>query len=416
VKTEDRVLGAIDVDGLLGSVSDLIEIPSVTGEEAKAQKRVAEVMREIGLDVDVWEIDLETLRLHPHFSMEVDRREGVGVVGVMGEAQGRSLILNGHIDVVSAGDESNWSRPTWKGTVEDGRIYGRGAVDMKGGLCCALYAAKAVLDAGVKLNGRLLVESVVGEEDGGVGTLAAILRGYRADGAIIMEPTELKIAPAQAGAHCFRITIQGQSAHACVRGEGVSSLEKFMPVYNALMDLEKRRNTGVKDPLFATYRLPIPLNIGIVQCGNWPSSVPEKLIFEGRYGIGVDEDVSEARRVFEEAVARAASLDDWLKKHPPTIEWWGGQFNPARTSVDHPLTTTLAKAYQDATLSGPVYEGVTYGSDMRHLVNVGKIPTVLFGPGDVRLSHRLNEYVPVDDLVKATRTLALTMMRFCGHS
>jgi len=196
----------------------------------------------------------------------------------------------------------------------------------------------------------------------------------------------------------------------------VSSLEKFMPVYNALMDLEKRRNTGVKDPLFAMYRLPIPLNIGIVQCGNWPSSVPEKLIFEGRYGIGVDEDVSEARRVFEEAVARAASLDDWLKKHPPTIEWWGGQFNPARTSVDHPLTTTLAKAYQDATLSGPVYEGVTYGSDMRHLVNVGKTPTVLFGPGDVRLSHRPNEYVPVDDLVKATRTLALTMMRFCGHS
>jgi len=411
---ERKVLGTIDEEELLTTISKLIEIPSVTGEETAAQRFVASLMREIGLEVDVWDIDIDDLRKHPDFSMEVDRKEGIGVVGRTGQGEGRSLILNGHVDVVSPGDESNWKHPPWKGTVEGGRLYGRGAVDMKGGLCCALHAAKAVEEAGVKLRGHLIIESVVGEEDGGMGTLASILRGYRADGSVIMEPTELKVAPAQAGAHCFRITVQGQSAHACVREEGVSALEKFMPIYSALIDLERKRNEAIDDPLYTQYRLPIPLNIGTVRCGSWPSSVPEKLVFEGRYGIWVDENVDEAHRTFEGAVARAAGTDDWLKGHPPEIEWWGGQFNPARTPLDHPIVTTLSDAYSDATGSSTIYEGVTYGSDMRHLVNSGNMPTVLFGPGDVRLCHRSDENVPIDDLLNATRTYALTTLRYCG--
>ncbi len=411
---EERVLGSLDVEGLVKSVCDLIEIPSVTGEESAAQRFVASLMSEVGLDVDVWEIDLDALRRNPHFSMGVDRKEGLGVVGAMGGSGGKSLILNGHIDVVSPGNESNWRHPPWVGTVEGGRLYGRGAVDMKGGLCCALHAVKAVRDAGVELDGRLMVESVVGEEDGGVGALAAVLRGYKADGAIIMEPTELKVAPAQAGSHCFRMRIKGLSAHACVREEGVSALDKFMPIYNALMNLEAKRNSEVRDPLYSRYRLPIPLNIGVVKCGTWPSSVPEELVFEGRYGIGVDEDVDEAHRAFEDAVSNAAGSDDWLSIHPPKIEWVGGQFNPARTPMDNRISTTLAKAYENATGSSAIYEGVTYGSDMRHLVNVGNIPTVLFGPGDVRLCHRPDENVPVDELIKAASTIALTITRFCG--
>ena len=217
---EEKVLGFLDVEGLVKSVCDLIEMPSVTGDESTAQRFVASLMTEMGLDVDLWEIDLDALRKDPNFSMGVNRKEGLGVVGVTGGSRGKSLILNGHIDVVSPGDESNWRHPPWVGTVEGGRLYGRGSVDMKGGLCCALSAVKAVRDAGVKLNGRLMVESVVGEEDGGVGALATVLRGYRADGAIIMEPTELKVAPAQAGSHCFRMRIKGLSAHACVRRRG----------------------------------------------------------------------------------------------------------------------------------------------------------------------------------------------------
>ena len=413
---EKRVLGYLDAEELLKSVCDLIEIPSVTGAESAAQRLVASKMHEAGLDVDIWEIDLDTLKRNPHFSMGVDRKEGLGVVGTTGGTGGKSLILNGHIDVVSPGDESNWRHPPWKGTLEGGRLYGRGSVDMKGGLCCALHAVKAMREAGVKLSGRLMVESVVGEEDGGVGTLATVLRGYKADGAIIMEPTELKVAPAQAGSHCFRMRIKGLSAHACVREEGVSALDKFMPIYNALMNLEAKRNSEVRDPLYSHYRLPIPLNIGVVKCGAWPSSVPEDMVLEGRYGIGVDEDVFEAHRAFEDAVSATAGLDDWLSNHPPEIEWVGGQFNPARTPRDSMISTTVAKAYENATGSPAIYEGVTYGSDMRHLVNVGNIPTILFGPGDVRLCHRPDENVPVDELLKATRTIALTITRFCGIS
>jgi len=412
-RIEERVLGSLDAEGLVRSVCDLIALPSVTGEENNAQLFIASLMKEVGLGVDVWEIDLEALRGSPHFSMGVYRKDGLGVVGSFGGG-GRSLILNGHIDVVSSGDESNWRHPPWKGTVEAGRLYGRGAVDMKGGLCSALYAIKALRDSGVELDGRAMVESVVGEEDGGVGTLATLLQGYKADGAIIMEPTELKVAPAQAGSHCFRIRIKGLSAHACVREEGVSALDKFMPIYKTLTSLEAKRNSEVRDPLYTGYRLPIPLNIGVVKCGSWPSSVPEELEFEGRYGIGVDENVAEAHKAFENAVSIAAESDDWLRIHPPEIEWVGGQFNPARTSRDNLISTTLAEAYENATGCTAIYEGVTYGSDMRHLVNLGKIPTVLFGPGDVRLCHRPNENVPIDELIKAAKTLTLTIICYCG--
>ena len=176
---EKRVLDAIDHNGLLDYLCELISIRSLTGEEGEAQRNVSEKMVDVGLEVDTWTLDLDSLREHPDFSMEVDREEGIGVVGVYGEdIGGRSLILNGHVDVVPPGDDSNWSYPPWEATIDSGRVYGRGAVDMKGGLSCALFAVKAIRDAGVQLDGRLIVESVVGEEDGGVGTLASVLRGY----------------------------------------------------------------------------------------------------------------------------------------------------------------------------------------------------------------------------------------------
>ncbi len=385
----------------------------MTGDESEAQRHVAKIMKGIGLETDVWVIDIPEVRKHPDFSMGVDRKEGLGVVGCLCAGEGRSLILNGHIDVVSPGDETNWSFPPWRGTVKNGMLYGRGSVDMKGGLSCAINAVKAIIDSGVDFKGNVFVESVVGEEDGGIGALATALKGYKADGAVVVEPTELKVAPAQAGSHVFKITIKGQSAHACVREEGVSALEKFMPIYNALMNLEKTRNAAVKDPLYSRYRLPIPLNLGVVRCGNWPSSVPEELILEGRYGIGVDENVTSAHIAFENAVANAVAADAWLREHPPTVEWRGGQFTPVRTPTNDPIVETVAVAYRDTTRSEPIYEGMTYGSDMRHIVRVGKTPSVLFGPGDVRLCHRPDEHVPISELVTATKTLARTILRFC---
>ena len=413
-EAETRTLEALDVDGMVDYLRSLIAVPSTGGRETEAQRHVAAKLRRIGFSVDTWKIDLDEARRHPSFSMGIPREEGVGVVGTMGGEEGRSLILNGHIDVVSAGDESNWTHPPWEGTVEDGLVYGRGAVDMKGGLVCALYAAKAIRDAGFKLNGRLILESAIGEEDGGVGTLATVLRGYRADGAIIMEPSELNLVAAQAGALAFRVTVQGKSAHACVREEGVSAIEKFIPLHDALRALEAERNRGINDPLYRRYRVPYPLSIGKVQGGNWPGSVAESLFFEGRIGVPVGERIEEARRSLEGAIRRASERDPWLREHPPRVEWIGYQFKPASIPVRDPVMETVAGSFRDAAGRAPSIEGVPYSSDMHYLVYDAETPTLLFGPGDVRKSHSPDEYVPISDLMTVARTLCLTAMRFCG--
>ena len=287
---------------------------------------------------------------------------------------------------------------------------------MKGGLACAMQAVKALQSAGVSLRGKLLLEPVVGEEDGGLGALAAVVRGYRADGAVLVEPTGLAIAPVQAGALTFKVRVQGQSAHGCVREEGVSAIEEFIPLYQALVHLEQTRNQSVQDPLYARYRLPYALSIGRVESGDWASSVADWLVFQGRYGIIPGEDLADARRQFEAALAQAAGSDAWLSAHPPAVEWWGGQYASARVSLDEPLVQTLSVAFQDAAGAPSHFEGMTYGSDMRILVNQGHTPAVLFGPGDVRRAHRPDEFVPLDDLLAVTRTLALAALRFCGYT
>jgi acetylornithine deacetylase len=402
------------VDGLVEQLCEIVSIPSLGGEETPAQEWMAGRMRSLGMDVDVWEIDLATLANDPAFSTEIQRTEALGVVGSLGKGRGRTLILNGHVDVVPAGEPERWSVPPWEGTVENGRVYGRGAVDMKGGLCCALAAVGAIRSAGVELPGRVLIQSVIGEEDGGVGTLAAIRRGHTGDGAVVLEPTQLVLAPAQAGALNFRVTIPGRAAHGALRAEGVSPLEKFIPVFQALQALESRRNARPIHPLFRDTPLPYPICVGTLRSGIWASSVPETLTFEGRLGVAVDEPPDEARRELAEALAEVARSDDWLRGHPPLLEWWGGQFHPAVTPVDHAIVSTIAGAHEAVTGHAPTLQGMPYGADMRLLVNEADTPTVLYGPGDVRTAHAPDEFVPIADLETAARVLALAILRFCA--
>jgi len=434
---EQRALEALDFDALLLFLQRLIGIPSLGGAESEAQRAVGAWVREAGLSVDEWPIDLSELARHPDWCHEVERDEALGVVAWTGEARGgRDLMLNGHIDVVPTGDESAWTRPPFEPTVLDGRLFGRGAVDMKGGLACALAAVKAIHDAGVGLGGRLSVASVVGEEDGGTGTLATLMRGHSANGAVVVEPTNLRVVTAQAGSLMFRLVVPGHAAHGCVREEGVSAIEKFVPLFSALRRLEAERCGVVAPgggestagavsgsasiagdpaaPLYAGYRLPWPIEVGTVRSGDWASSVPDLLVAEGRYGVAVGESPAVARRAFEDAIGRAAAADSWLAGHPPVVEWWGGRFDPAVTDTADPIVTAVTGAVAAVTGSAPPAEGVTYGADMRLLVNVGRIPTVLFGPGDVRVAHMPDEYVPVDDLRVAAQTLILAALRFCG--
>ena len=414
---ERRVIASIDVDGMLESLAELIAIPSVANEETPAQEHMAYLMESVGLDIDLWPIDFTELRAHPAYAADVARERGLGLVGSVPPAGvGPALIVNGHIDVVPAGEPDRWSYPPWELTEVRGRLYGRGVVDMKGALCCGLFAAKAILDAGVALEGTLQLHSVIGEEDGGAGTLATILRGHTGDGAIVVEPTGFMLAPSQAGALSFRITVPGRAAHGALREEGVDPIEKFIPVFRALRSLEAVRNAEVQDPLFRGQALPFALTMGRLRAGIWPSTVAESLVVEGRYGVAPGEDPQDARQQLETAVSRAAAKDAWLVRHPPRVEWWGSQFHGARTDPADPVVAAVSDAAAAVSGTAPVIRGVRFGADMRLLVNQGHIPTVLFGPGDVREAHRPDESVLLDDLVRATQILAVTSLRYCGVS
>ena len=413
-RLERRVLDAVNVDALLDTLGDLIRFESLGGNEFPIQDRMATLLENHGFDVDRWEIPLNELRQHPAYSADIEREQAIGVVGRWGNGESPTLVLNGHVDVVPAGELDLWHVPPWEMTIADNRVYGRGSVDMKGGLCCALSAIRALQQAGVELNGQAMLQSVVGEEDGGIGTLATIERGHIGDAAIVMEPTELMVAPAQAGALNFRLTVPGKAAHGALRGEGVSPFDKYLLIYDAMRGFEAERNRALADPLFDAYDVPFALCIGRVWSGVWASTVAESLTCEGRVGVAPDEDPDDVRRAFGDVIAQAADRDPWLKDHPPQLEWWGAQFAPASTDPEHALPQTLMDAHRSVTGDSPIVRGMPYGADMRLLVNEGGMPTVIYGPGDVRRAHAPDEYVPIADLENATRALALTLCRFCG--
>lgn len=411
-----RAASAVDMDFLLSAASTMIRIPSWKGEESAAQRAMAALMEGIGLETETWTINLPMVQDHPEASWELDRDEALGVTGTLGNAAGGpSLILNGHVDVVPPGDPELWTYPPFDPVVVDGRLYGRGSLDMKAQLAAGLTALNAIRACRIELAGSVRLQSVVGEEDGGIGTLAAILREGGADGAIVMEPTALTVAPVQAGCVNFRIRVTGQAAHGAVRDEGVSAFEKAFHVFTAIQELEARRNTPHRnDPLFAAYTTPFPISIGTIAGGDWASSVPDHVAMEGRLGVSPDESLSDARNALERTVADAARRDPFLSKHPPVVEWWGGRFLPARTRVTHPLVRALRASISDELGHDAVLRGVTFGADAGLLQHVGETPVVIFGAGDISRAHRPDEFVELDQLESMACALARTIVRFCG--
>lgn len=411
---ERRVLDSIDYDSMYGFIEEMIATPSYGGKEIKAQMKMAERLTQMGFNVDKWMIEFDELREHPDFSMSYDREEGLGVVGTIGGEDGNSLIICGHIDTVAPGNPENWETPPLKAVIKDGRLYGRGSTDMKAALIGALYAVKAVIDT-VNPKGKIIFQSVIGEEDGGCGALATCLRGYKADAGIVMEPSETKIAPEIAGAISFKITVPGRAVHACVKNEGVSAIGKFIKLYDGLMELEKTRNNRFKDPLYTRYESPYAISIGTVKGGEWPGTVAESVVFKGRIGVAVGESEESTKIELEAKINQIAEDDPWLREHNPKVEWAGYSFASSMIPLDHPIVLEIGKAYKDVTGDEPVYEGMTYASDVRHLINVAETPTTVFGPGDVRDAHGANEYVSINQFETMVKTLALTVMRYIGY-
>ncbi|MGH2560429.1 MAG: ArgE/DapE family deacylase [Thermomicrobiales bacterium] len=397
-------------------LQEIVRIPSVTGSEGEVQAVVAARFRGAGLETDVWEPDPTVLA---PYSLHIGGFESLAgrpnVVGrLAGTGGGRSLILNAHIDTVEPGDAIRWAHPPYAAQIENGRLYGRGACDMKAGLVTNLFALLALRAAGHAPRGDVILQSVISEEDGGAGTLAAILRGYRADGAIVTEPTSLAIIPAHGGSLVFRLHVSGRAAHGAVRDEGVSAVEKFSYLHRALLDFEAGRNAAIDHPLYAGVRNKVPVSIGVVHAGSWPSTVPEELIAEGRAGLVPGEDLAAFQPIFVAAVDRAAAADAWLSQHPPRVEWFSGQFAPAEIPADSPLVGVMARASHAVTGHPPAVEAVTYGADMRHFLLFGNMPCLMFGAGDVRVAHFADEYVAIHELLTATKALALAVAAWCG--
>ena len=418
VTQADRVDEAVDAlrPELIEFAQSLVRIPSVSGSEQAAQRAIAAKYESLGLDTEIFPSLREEIESHPAFSDDaipfVDRLNVVA--RWRGTGGGQSLILNGHMDVVPPGDLAKWTRDPWGGDVEGDRLYGRGACDMKSGLASAVFAVQAVKSIGVELRGDVMLQSVIGEESGGVGTLATIVRGYRADACVIMEPMDLRIAPVQTGALTFRLIVNGRAAHACMRPRGVSAITEFLPIAAALEQFNTDRHERYRDELFDDPNNIASLSIGTVRAGDWPSTVPDQLVAEGRFGVFPNESVPEARAAFEATVREVASTRPWLVDNPPIVEWVEGQFEPGTTPRDAPIIERLSCSHEAVTGMPASLFGIPCGTDLRLFTRHAGIPTVLYGPGSIIQAHTADEFVSLDQVVTCTKVLARTMLTWCG--
>jgi acetylornithine deacetylase len=413
---ESYVLEHLDEDALVEDLGELVRMPSVAGSEAEVevQDMCAEILRSQAAAVDRWDIDLAELQEDPWFpGSEAHRDRAVGVVGATSGDGLPALVLQGHLDVVPPGDPETWQgADPFSAEVRDGALHGRGACDMKAGVAANLSVMRTLRSAGVQLERPLAVHCVIGEEDGGLGAFATLRRGHRGEAAVITEPTTARIVTATAGALTFRIEVAGRSAHGSMRREGVSAFEAFLPIYESLRELEHERNKD-PDPLFDS-DLPYALSVGLVSAGDWASNVPDKLVAEGRFGVQLDEDPRHARFALEDAVAEASMKDQWLRENRPVVSWPGGQFASGRTDSDHPLVEEVLASVRDTGGPAPALGAEVYGSDLRLYAGIGGIPTLHYGPGDIRVAHGPHEHVRLEELAQVARALVVLTLRRCG--
>jgi acetylornithine deacetylase len=355
---------------------------------------------------------------HPSFPDDpaeietADRPSVAGVVELGDPEAGPTLVLNGHVDVVPA-TRSAWSSdpfdPDWDGD----RVTARGAADMKGGLTACVFAARRLAER-AEVNGRVVVESVAGEEEGGIGAAAAALSNpypFERDAAIVAEPTALGVVAAVEGSAMKRLRVRGRAAHAATRWRGESVLPHFERIRRAFAELEAEREERVTHPLYEDHPVKWPVTVGTVEAGNWASSVPDELVAEVRIGVAPGESVAAVEAEFQERLDAVVADSEWLSEHPPAFERFSIQFEPAEVGLDEPVVGAVRDAATEAGLDATPWGG-TFGADSRHYLAAG-IPTVLFGPGSIDRAHFPDESVDAGEVARAASVIADAAERFC---
>jgi len=388
-------------DEMIDTLAWLVRIPSVVGNEGPAQDFIRRQYEGLGLDVKTFEADKNKVRQHSAYVESGLPFEGrPNVIGVLkGDAAKKSMILNGHVDVVSPEPVDQWQHDPWGAEIEGNRLYGRGAVDMKAGVIANMFALKALLAAGIEPGGDVVLHSVVEEEaGGGGGTLACLMEGYTADGMIITEPFMVPVI-SHTGILYFR----------------VNAIGKMMKVYQALVDLDLHRAATVKFPLYHKVEgRSCHLNIGTLKAGDWVSTVAGFAEMACRISFIPGERMAEIKTTVEQVIEDVAEADDWLKAHPPEVEWFGWQTEPWYQNPDDPFIKTVLPCFESVCGQKLEVCGATAGLDNRFSLYFG-FPSICFGP-DGNNYHSFDEYVDLDSLVTATKAVALSTLVWCSQS
>ncbi len=418
VNAHEQILGRVEhlFDEQIEFLSKLVAFKSLVGQEGPGQQFYGQSCKDLGMEVEFFQADKEKIKNHPgYIEIGVDYAGRPNVVGRLGgTGKGRSLILNGHIDVVSPEPLPLWSMDPWKAQVKENRLYGRGAVDMKAGLSANFFALKAILDCGFRLNGQIILESVIEEEAGGSGgTLACFIHGVTADGMIISEPSRETILVTHPGIKYFRVTVYGRTAHAALSHTGVNAIVKMVPIIKALEELDLKRARNLSYPLVEKQTgRPCNLSMGKMQAGDWVSTVAGWATLEGRVGFVPGETREQIAAEIDKTIREAVKDDPWFKELPPKVEWFGWDTDPWLEPQDSLLIKTFQDTSRKALGSSPEIAGASGGLDSR-FGRYFNIPSISFGPTGASY-HGIDEYVEIPSLLRVTKALALFIADWCG--
>ncbi|MFC1956209.1 ArgE/DapE family deacylase [Chloroflexota bacterium] len=395
----------------------LISFPSVTGDEAEIQKFIAAKLENMGLTVDMWEPDQSELSKHPAYAQPkgpyTNRPNVVGIY--KGTGNGKSLLFNGHVDVVPTGPLESWEHQPWSGDIEGNRLYGRGTSDMKSGLATMTMALDILLQMGIKPKGDIFLEYTMDEELTGNGTLACVAKGYKADAGICCETSSMHVQPGCIGRIWFEIMVHGKPAGIQRAWEGVNAIEKGYAIVQAVSDLGNIRVNELSHPLYPDVRGSLPCMITVFQAGSYQSAFPDTCLLKGSFATLPGEDTNDVKKRFVEHILTFCKTDPWLKDNPPEVNFVGYCGDPADIPPDHPIVKAVSRNFTIVTGSEPQITGRQGAADIRYLIKYSNTPTVIFGPGLTEQMHATNEWVDINNLVTATKIVALTIMEWCGY-